>query len=143
MNLRLGEDGDVPGIVLLESRVFGAEAWSAAQVREEFRAPTHTVAVAEEDGVVVGYGFLSEAGDVADLLRIAVSPDARRTGIASSLLQALIDAVRAADRMLLEVASSNTGAHAFYAARGFAEIARRRGYYASGDDALILSTPLR
>lgn len=143
MNLRPGVEGDVPGVVALESTVFGAEAWSETQVLDEFRTPTHTVVVAEEDGVVVGYGFLSEAGDVADLLRIAVAPDARRAGIATSLVQAMFDDVRSANRVMLEVASSNTGAHAFYAARGFAEISRRRSYYANGDDALILSAPLR
>ena len=41
--------------------------------------------------------------------------------------------------MLLEVAESNVGARAFYAAHEYAEISRRRGYYADGDDALVLA----
>jgi len=143
MRLRRAEAADVAGIVGLEAAVFGGDAWSEAQVRAELTAPTHVVVVAEQDGVVSGYGCIAEAGEVADLLRIAVVSVARRIGIASSLLKALVGEVRVADRMMLEVSASNAGAQGFYAARGFSEISRRRNYFANGDDALILSAPLR
>jgi ribosomal-protein-alanine N-acetyltransferase len=140
MKVRRGEPRDAEMIVALEADIFGAEAWSPGQVSAELSAPTHVVLVAEHEESVVGYGCLSVAGDVADLLRIAVDSSRRRTGLASHLLAALeVEAAKVgAVRVLLEVASSNVGAQAFYAAGGYAEISRRRSYYADGDDAIVM-----
>jgi len=144
MTTRPAQAPDVAAIAVLETDVFGRDAWSQAQVAEEVASPAHVVVVAERDdgGAVIGYGCLSMAGDVADLLRIAVAPEFRRSGVASQVLRALHDRATGADRVLLEVASSNVGAQAFYAAHGYAEISRRRRYYASGDDAVVMAHPL-
>ena len=40
--------------------------------------------------------------------------------------------------MLLEVRHDNEPAVALYAAEGFLEITRRRGYYAAGLDAIVM-----
>lgn len=94
----------------------------------------------------------------AELLRIAVDPAQRRRGLASILLRFLLQSnanfhrappslaksQRRRDnrdrprRIILEVASDNTAALALYARFGFREIHRRRAYYRSGADALIL-----
>jgi ribosomal-protein-alanine N-acetyltransferase len=142
MTTRSAEHRDVTAIVALESGVFGAEAWSEAQVADELSMPSHTVVVAERDGAVVGYGAIAVAAEIADLLRIAVAPESRRSGVASAVLRSLHDRATGAERMLLEVASSNAGAQAFYAAHGYVEIACRRRYYANGDDAVIMAHPL-
>jgi ribosomal protein S18 acetylase RimI-like enzyme len=47
-------------------------------------------------------------------------------------------AEQGAERMMLEVADTNEPALAFYAASGFAEIARRRNYYSQGVDAVVM-----
>lgn len=142
MTVRPADARDVAVIADLETSIFGPDAWSGAQVADEAAAPGHVLLVAERDGVLVGYGCVAIAGDVADLLRIAVSPGFRRVGVASEILLALRGLVLDAERMLLEVASSNGGAQAFYAAHGYAEISRRRRYYASGDDAVVMAHPL-
>ncbi len=49
---------------------------------------------------------------------------------------------RGCRRMLLEVAADNAGALEFYVAQGFADIHRRRGYYAGSVDGLVLEKPL-
>jgi len=140
MNVRRGEPHDADMIAALEADIFGAESWNLGQVSDELSAPTHVVVVAEHGETLEGYGCISVAGDAADLLRIAVDPSHRRTGLASHLLAALEDAgaKAGAAQVLLEVASSNVGARAFYAARGYAEISRRLGYYANGDDAIVM-----
>jgi len=132
---------DADALALLERDAFGSDAWSPAQVEAELAGANRRVVVAEAGGRVVGYGAISVAGDVGDLTRIVVAAENRRSGVASSLLAALHDAARAAGavRMLLEVAESNSGALAFYRAHGYAEIARRRAYYAAGDDALVMA----
>jgi ribosomal-protein-alanine N-acetyltransferase len=77
------------------------------------------------------------AEDPVDLLRIAVSPAERRTGIGGQLTTAALR--RCAGRtVLLEVAAGNESAGMLYRSFGFAEISRRRGYYAGGEDAVIM-----
>jgi ribosomal-protein-alanine acetyltransferase len=142
MITRLADGRDVGAIAALDADIFGRDAWNRAQVADEVSSPTHVVMVAEHEGGVIGYGCSSVAGDVADLLRIAVDPEFRRGGVATQLLRALHDRAAGADRMLLEVASSNVGALAFYAGHGYAEISRRRRYYANGDDAVVMAHPL-
>ena len=142
MTTRLATVVDVAAIAALETGIFGTDAWSRAQIADELVAPTHTVVVAERGDAAVGYGCLSVAGDAADLLRIAVAADFRRSGIASEILAALHVAAKGVERILLEVASSNVGAQAFYAVHGYTEIARRHRYYATGDDAVVMAHPL-
>ena len=93
-----------------------------------------------QENRVVGYAVSRVAGDVADLHRIAVAPEHRRSGVARALLDELRRAARddGATRMLLEVGAGNQEALAFYAAEGFTEIDRRPRYYRDGSDALVL-----
>jgi ribosomal-protein-alanine N-acetyltransferase len=139
--IRRARAEDADALTSLELDTFAADAWSRHQVEDELAGATRQVLVAEADGRVIGYGAIAVAGEVADLTRIAVAESHRRAGVASGLLAALHDAAAqaGAERMLLEVAESNVDACAFYAAHGYAEISRRREYYAGGEDALVLA----
>ena len=134
---------DVDALADLEASAMGAEAWSRASVAAEVAAAAdgRVVLVARDGGTddLVGWVDLAVAGDVADLLRVAVAPVARRRGAAGALLrQAYAVLPVAVDRVLLEVAASNSAARALYADQGFTEIARRAGYYRDGGDALVM-----
>ncbi len=87
-----------------------------------------------------GHAIASVVADIAELQRIAVDPAHRRTGLASELLDAVVAAARegGADRLLLEVREDNAGAIAFYAARDFVEVDRRRRYYRDGATAVVM-----
>jgi len=139
--IRLARAEDAAALATLELDAFGSDAWNPAQVEAELAGATRRVVVAEADGRVIGYGSISVAGDVADLTRIVVAESKRRAGVASALLAALHDAAALAgvERMLLEVAAANSGALALYRTHGYAEISRRPGYYADGDDALVMA----
>ena len=132
---------DADALAALERKAFGADAWSREQVADELAGATRHVAVAEADDEIVGYAAISVAGDVADLTRIVVADPHRRSGVASELLVTLHEAAQqaGAERILLEVAASNAAACELYRAHGYVEIARRRGYYADGIDALVLA----
>ncbi|MFC7492861.1 MULTISPECIES: GNAT family N-acetyltransferase [unclassified Nocardioides] len=146
MTVRPAREDDVPAIAALERDNLGADAWSEALVAEGVTGalPTITYLVAEVDAgdgpSTVGHAVASVAGDIAELQRIAVDPAHRRHGLASALLDAVLAAARAggADRLLLEVREDNAGALAFYAARGFVEVDRRRRYYRDGATAVVL-----
>ncbi|WP_028643079.1 ribosomal protein S18-alanine N-acetyltransferase [Nocardioides sp. URHA0020] len=142
MRVRAATPDDVPAIADLEVDNLGADAWSEGLVREGVlgNLPTISYLVAEADGAVVGHATASVVADIAELQRIAVDPAHRRTGLASELLDAVVAVARAggADRLLLEVREDNAGAIAFYAAREFVEVDRRRRYYRDGATAVVM-----
>ncbi|MBZ5733191.1 ribosomal protein S18-alanine N-acetyltransferase [Nocardioides sp. TRM66260-LWL] len=133
---------DLDAVVALERAGLGADAWSPALIADGLAGglPTVRYLVAERAGRVVGHAVASLVGDIADLQRIATAPEARRHGVASALLAAVVEAGRAAgaDRLLLEVRADNRGAQAFYAARGLVEVDRRPRYYADGATAVVM-----
>ena len=85
----------------------------------------------------------------AELLTIAVLPEARRLGLGRRLVGRFIyqARLRGADSACLEVAEDNADARALYLAAGFAEAGRRRGYYRTPEgkavDALVLVRSLQ
>jgi len=92
----------------------------------------------------LGFVLMQTVLDEAEINTITVAPDARRMGVGRALLDAVKDRLVAAGvtRILLEVAVDNDGAIALYRQNGFAEIGRRKGYYARPGgrkvDALVL-----
>ncbi|MDX6238106.1 MAG: [ribosomal protein S18]-alanine N-acetyltransferase [Kribbellaceae bacterium] len=141
MRIRLAGLADLPAVLELDQVCFGSEAWGPASWADEFgRIGQDRVVLVADEGAVVGYAALlvpTAAEDPVDLLRIAVTPAERRTGIGGRLLTAAL-ASAAGRTMLLEVADSNKNAWALYAGAGFVEISRRHGYYPGGEDALIM-----
>ena len=77
----------------------------------------------------------------AEILTLAVHPEARRQGLARRLISAAVDHL-AVEKMFLEVAEDNHAAVALYQACGFAESGRRVNYYKNADgsrsDALLM-----
>ena len=145
MNIRAATAEDAAGVAALEALCFGDDAWTPPMVLSELTGSDRDALVALEDTALVGYAMTLASGDVVDLLRIAVRPEARRRGVARALLDTVLERAKRtrAERVLLEVRVGNAAARAFYAAAGFSEIARRRGYYRDGSDALVLALPLR
>ncbi|WP_134738220.1 ribosomal protein S18-alanine N-acetyltransferase [Nocardioides sp. 503] len=144
--IRPATAADVIAIADLESDALGADAWSEGLVREgvEGNLPTVHYVVADEAGLV-GYAVASVVADIAELQRIAVRGERRRSGVATELLAAVVAlaADAGADRLLLEVRDTNTPALAFYAARGFVEVDRRPRYYRDGSPAVVMRRALR
>ena len=144
--VRAATADDLDAVLALERDCLGRDAWGEPLVAQGLRGelPTVSYLVVEVADRVVGHAVVSAAGDVAELQRIAVSPEHRRAGLAARLLGAAADGLAGteAERLLLEVREDNAGARSFYAAEGFAEIARRRRYYADGATAVVLERVL-
>jgi ribosomal-protein-alanine N-acetyltransferase len=140
--IRLAAPDDLEDLVVLDGVCFGSSAWAEPSWQAEFdRLADDRVVLVADEGAAVGYVVLlvpAAAEDPVDLLRIAVAPAERRTGIAGQLMTAALDAC-AGRTVLLEVALGNKSAEALYRRFGFEEISRRRGYYAGGEDAVIMS----
>jgi ribosomal-protein-alanine N-acetyltransferase len=139
--IRPAVPADLDALVALDKVCFGDSAWSAESWANEFaRLGSDRVILVADEGIQVGYVVLlvpTVVEDPVDLLRIAVSPAERRTGIGGQLMTAALQ--RSAGRtVLLEVATGNEAAGVLYRGYGFEEISRRRGYYAGGEDAVIM-----
>jgi ribosomal-protein-alanine N-acetyltransferase len=132
---------DLPALVALDKLCFGSAAWSTVGWTTEFeRLSEDRVILVADEGDVVGYVVLlvpPVSLDVVELLRIAVTPGERRTGIGGQLMTAALSKC-SGRTVLLEVAAGNDSALGLYQAFGFEEISRRRGYYADGEDAVIM-----
>lgn len=137
---------DLEGVATSEVANLGDDAWSAGLIAEGIvgNLPTINYLVAEVDGVVVGHAVASLVGDIGELQRIAVVDSHRRRGLATDLLDAVLDLAREeeVERVLLEVREDNDAAMAFYQARGFTEIDRRPRYYRDGATAVVLERSL-
>jgi ribosomal protein S18 acetylase RimI-like enzyme len=117
--------------------------------------------VAEHDAEPVGFimvGFYrlegpgsdprGEAAYAADLLAIAVAPEAERRGVGRQLLDHAVVTARAARKRLpvrelrLSVADTNERARRRFVAAGFALVPGEHGRYDRGQRALHMSRPL-
>ena len=138
---------DIPALAALEPVLFAEDAWSGQTWWAELaERPRRRYVVGERGGTVVGYAGIDCAGEVADVMTIAVAPPARGQGLGSSLMRWLVAQARraGADYLMLEVRADNAAAQRLYAAAGFSQLTVRRRYYQPGDvDALILRMPLR
>jgi ribosomal-protein-alanine N-acetyltransferase len=84
------------------------------------------------------------AADEAEVLTVAVVPERRQQGLGEGLMAAAAEEarLRGATRLFLEVSTRNPAARGLYQRLGFAQVGRRKAYYANGDDALVLSKDL-
>lgn len=133
---------DVPALAALEPALFADDAWSEQTWWAELAGrPRRCYVVGERGGAVVGYAGVDRRGEVADVMTIAVVPDAQGQGLGSQLMDWLIDATRrgGAEHLMLEVRADNMAAQRLYTKMGFEMLTVRRRYYQPGDlDAHIM-----
>lgn len=97
--------------------------------------------VESPEGKVVGYCGYYSSFDEAEITNVAVSPDARRKGYGSCMLEELLKQARTdrIARVILEVRFFNESAISLYKKMGFKEIGIRKGFYEKPrEDAVIM-----
>jgi [ribosomal protein S18]-alanine N-acetyltransferase len=130
--------GDLPSVLSIERRAFPTP-WSLAMFVLELSKPSGICLAATTEDGLAGYLVCSRYADVWHLMNVAVAPELRRRGIATSLMRRLFDEAGADARYTLEVRTSNDEAIAMYRRFGFRPAGRRRRYYHdNGEDALIM-----
>lgn len=89
----------------------------------ELLAPGVTVVVARIDGQAIGMGALVQKQGYAEIKRMFVKPEARGTGTADALLQALEARARSArvETLRLETGPLQPAALVFYERHGFTQ----------------------
>ena len=131
---------DLPQVLAIERASFSTP-WSQEDFAGALRFPTSFFLAAVEEGEICGYAGLSFAADEADLVNIAVAPEAHRRGVGSALLKELFCFAKKQGlaRIFLEVRESNTGARELYARHGFAAVGKRKSYYMEPEeDAIVM-----
>jgi [ribosomal protein S18]-alanine N-acetyltransferase len=129
----------------LHRRCFQTPApWSAANFAAFAADPLVFLLIEGDAGFLLGRAVAGEA----ELLTLAVAPEARRRGLGRKLVGRFLyqARLRGAERAFLEVAADNAAGIALYESAGFSRVGLRRGYYQTPDgnriDALVLARDL-
>jgi ribosomal-protein-alanine N-acetyltransferase len=129
---------DLPQVIAIERRAFPTP-WSLAMFVLELSKPSGVCLAAIEENKVVGYLICSRYDQVYHLMNIAIDPPARRHGLASALLEQMLERAGPEKSYTLEVRTSNAPAIALYERFGFRPAGTRpRYYHDTGEDAVIM-----
>ena len=131
----------IAAVAALEQACF-SDPWSESALAEELTNPHAVFRVAAEGETVLGYVGMHHLVDEGFVTNVAVSPDARRRGVARALLAELAayGGQNRLTRITLEVRVSNTPARTLYESEGYTLDGIRPGFYSRpAEDAAIYS----
>lgn len=138
--LRLAaQSGYAPSEVQMSSFISSVFAGPQAGL-EQYRLVTLT----DQTGVLQGFMQVRFFEDCADLDFIIVDSALHGRGYAAEMMDFALSELRLCSvrRLMLEVGVDNASAIRFYTRLGFVEIASRKGYYRSGEDAFVMELNL-
>ena len=130
----------VSQVAELEKLCF-SDPWSESSVASELNNQLALWLVAEDNGRVAGYVGSQTVMGESDMMNVAVHPDYRKQGIATTLIVGLVEELRKRESrcLTLEVRASNENAISLYQKLEFQQVGCRKNYYRNPkEDALIL-----
>lgn len=139
MSLRAASAEEADSLAALHATAFD-HPWPAAEITSLLASPGVFALAVEGEGFILCRAIAGEA----EILTLAVDPAARRRGTGRALVEAAagLAGQMDAETLFLEVADDNAAAIALYTRAGFSPVGRRRGYYASGADAVVMNRRL-
>jgi tRNA threonylcarbamoyl adenosine modification protein YeaZ len=139
----IGEEA-APVLAALHAECF-SQPWRDDEFAALLATPGSVALIARVGGEPASFVLARQGGGEVEILTIGTRPAFRRNGIARALVAVLSERARAAGggAIFIEVAVGNAAARRLYAACDFREAGLRKGYYASGEDALILRRDLQ
>jgi ribosomal-protein-alanine N-acetyltransferase len=147
IDLREGDVRDLDRIDRLMGQAFDprwGEAWTRNQVIGILAVPGVWLTIAELHGQAVGFALVRGVLDEAELLLLAVVPEARRGGVGAALLRSVVAdcAARGIVSLHLEVRDGND-AIKLYRNAGFSKVGERPDYYRGPNGASYSALTLR
>lgn len=138
---------DLDGILAIDALSF-SRPWTRAMYENELRQPERSFILVARTATnpVSGYCACWVVADELQINNVAVLPAERRHGVGRALIRAALakGQRRGATRAWLEVRSANLAARELYGTFGFAEVARRLGYYEyPPDDAIVMQAVIQ
>ncbi len=136
--IRIATSNDLADILSIEKKVF-KHPWSKEQLSWELNSqPVAENYVMIARGNMIGYLFSHVVDDDVQILNIAIDIPFQHKGYGEQLLSYFLDQFNADSSIHLEVRKSNFPAINLYLKFGFHETGTRKGYYADGEDAIIM-----
>jgi len=139
-SLRPARLDDLPALLQLEAACFDSDRLSKRSFRRWISHKDCRFLVGEHDGQIIAYilVIMVRGTGLARLYSMAVAPDWRRRGIASTLLTRSEKLVRDDGKLYLrlEVALDNQAAIQLYEKFGYLQFGMFKDYYADHQDAL-------
>lgn len=134
----IATSNDLADILSIEKKVF-KHPWSKEQLSWELNSqPVAENYVMIARGNMVGYLFSHVVDDDVQILNIAIDIPFQHKGYGEQLLSYFLDQFNTDISIHLEVRKSNFPAINLYLKFGFHETGTRKGYYADGEDAIIM-----
>ncbi len=114
--------------------------WNIDILKDELKSQNSEFVCAKIGNKVVGFAGIKIVLDTADIMNIAVKEDYRRQGIATLLLNNILDICNEKNikTINLEVNEENFSAIQLYQKFGFKENGRRKKYYNNKFDAILM-----
>ena len=119
--------------------------WTYSILKEEIESKNSYFVVGKNDSnEIVGFAGIKVIVDEADIMNIVTRRSFRQMGVASSLLEYLIDYAKSINlkKITLEVNENNLSAIHLYDKFNFDNIGIRKKYYNGESDAFIMSKNL-
>ena len=137
IEIRKARARDVDRILEIEAASFGREAWDRALFVEALEDCGDLFLVAKLGGDFAGYSITCLQGSNAELVSIAVFPEARRHGLGEALIRHTLDRLKRRRVVVwrLMVGIKNEDAIRFYRGLGFRRVRTVKNYYGTGRDA--------
>ena len=136
--IRIATSNDLVDILSIEKKVF-KHPWSKEQLSWELNSqPAAENYVMLARGNMIGYLFSHVVDDDVQILNIAIDIPFQHKGYGEQLLSYFLDQSNTDSSIHLEVRKSNFPAINLYLKFGFHETGARKGYYADGEDAIIM-----
>lgn len=114
--------------------------WSREQIQDEVNTGLAWWAVSNERHAISAFLLYRDLPDAFEITMLATSPEGRRKGAMSELIEALqVEAKTRSKAIWLEVHESNLPARKLYDKTGFREVGRRPRYYVDAGAAILYS----
>ncbi|MBT6274154.1 MAG: GNAT family N-acetyltransferase [Chromatiales bacterium] len=113
-------------------------SWRDARVLRSIRSPNSNAPIIRVNGHVAAFGIMHYRDTEASLLLFAVRPEYWRKGMATALLDWLLETALVAgiEVIQLEARVTNSAGRALYESRGFEVVDTLRGYYEGRESAV-------
>lgn len=141
--LRKMTQNDIDGVVELEMQSFHTP-WGREIIEPCMVDDKYDYYVLCNGDAVIGYFCTYSFLDTSEIFRIAVDEKHRKKGFAEIMMKQIILVAKekGAERILLEVRSSNIPAINLYEKFGFIQYGKRAKYYGGKEDAVLYSLDL-
>lgn len=139
ISYRLMQSCDVVGVFKVDQACF-SHNWTEDSYQSETKNSLSNYIVAEADGEIIGFGGFWQVLDEAHITNIAVREAYRQSGVGQAIMNAMLALAleKGCVAMTLEVRGDNQPAINFYLKNKFTREGRRKDYYGTGMDGIIM-----